>query len=232
MGGASLPSMTVRIFRAWTWTISLVAVEVICATGYAVLMSRLVAGWDCLATLRHAGKLRHYEVAVRNVEIEAFTRRHQCELGLCTPLLEPVGEAVDQAVPERLDRHDQAWAVRNRIKHRAVPFVCGRRFAPLLPLWPLPPWLLCSATYGDEFGCRLNKKIEGAHGSHVGAVGITADTIIRFPIVRAHDCSAGPIAGILLMSASDRRRPHQFERSSLSACSSYSAAMEFKVFVV
>ena len=74
--------MTVRIFRAWTWTISLVAVEVICATGYAALMSRLVAGWDCLAALRHAGKLRHYEVAVRNVEIEAFTRRHQCELGL------------------------------------------------------------------------------------------------------------------------------------------------------
>jgi hypothetical protein len=155
MGGASLPSMAAQIFGAWTWTISLVAVEVICATGYAALMSCLVAGWDCLATLRHAGKLRPYEIAVRNVEIEG----HQCELGLCASLLEPVGEAIDQAVPERFDRHDQARAVGNRIKHRAVPFVCGRRLAPLLPLWPLPPWLLCSATYGGGFGCSLNKKI-------------------------------------------------------------------------
>jgi hypothetical protein len=106
MGGASLPSMAAQIFGAWTWTISLVAVEVICATGYAALMSCLVAGWDCLATLRHAGKLRPYEIAVRNVEIEAFTRCHHRKFSLCTPLLEPVGEAIDQAVPERLDRHD------------------------------------------------------------------------------------------------------------------------------
>jgi hypothetical protein len=40
---------------------------------------------------------------------------------------------------------------------------------------------LCSATYGDEFGCRINKKSEGAHGSHAGAVGITADTIHQVP---------------------------------------------------
>src|SRR4051794_23298765 len=42
-------------------------------------------------------------------------------MGTCAPLLEPIGEAVDQAVPERLDR-DKAWAVGNRAKHRAVPF--------------------------------------------------------------------------------------------------------------
>src|SRR4051795_11748086 len=47
-----------------------------------------------------------YEIAVRNVEIEAFTRCHHRKFSLCTPLLEPVGEAIDQAVPERLDRHD------------------------------------------------------------------------------------------------------------------------------
>jgi hypothetical protein len=43
---------------------------------------------------------------------------------------------------------------------------------------------LCSATYGDEFGCSVNKKSEGAHGSRAGAVGITVDAIIRFPIIR------------------------------------------------
>src|SRR4051812_20139309 len=70
-----------------------------------------------------------------------------------------------------------------------VPFrsLRGRRFAPLLPLWPQPPWLLCSATYGDGFGCSINKKSEGVHGSPAGAVGLTAGTIIRLPIVRAHD---------------------------------------------
>ncbi|MGF7212660.1 hypothetical protein GGE65_007295 [Skermanella aerolata] len=120
---------------------------------------------------------------MRNVEIEAFTRRHQCEFSLYTPFLEPVGEAVDQAAPERLDRHDQSWASGKCVKHRAVPFVCGRRFAPLLPLWPLPPWLLCSATYGDEFGCSVNKKSGAAHGSHAGVAGTTVGTVIRFPIV-------------------------------------------------
>jgi hypothetical protein len=43
---------------------------------------------------------------------------------------------------------------------------------------------LCSATYGVEFGCSVNKKSEGAHGSHAGAVGSTTNTSIRFPIIR------------------------------------------------
>src|SRR3954452_12570830 len=47
MGGASLPSMAVWIFRPWT--ISLVVAEVICATVYAALTSRLVAGWAFIA---------------------------------------------------------------------------------------------------------------------------------------------------------------------------------------
>jgi hypothetical protein len=51
--------------------------------------------------------------------------------------------------------------------------------------------LLCSATYGDAFGCCGNKKSEGAHGSHAAATGITADTVIRLPISRSHDCRPG-----------------------------------------
>jgi len=31
---------------------------------------------------------------------------------------------------------------------------------------------------------RRQQKSEGAHGRHARAVGITADTIIRFPIIR------------------------------------------------
>ena len=88
MGGASLPSMTVRIFRPWT--ISLVAAELLSAAGYAALKACLVASGACIAAPRHASKLRPYEIAVCNVEIEAFTRCQQCELSLCTPLLEPV----------------------------------------------------------------------------------------------------------------------------------------------
>src|SRR3954464_1047275 len=120
MGGASLPSMTVRIFRPWT--ISLVAAELLSATSYAALKFCLFASQVCLAAPRRASKLRPYEIALRNVEIEAFTRCHHRELSLCTPLLEPVGEAVGQAAPQRLDRDDNAWAVGDRVKHRPVPF--------------------------------------------------------------------------------------------------------------
>src|SRR3954470_9163177 len=120
MGGASLPAMTVRIFRPWT--ISLVAAELLSAAGYAALKFCLFASQVCLAAPRRASKLRPCEIALRNVEVEAFTRCHHRELSLCTPLLEPVGEAVGQAAPERLDRDDNAWAVGDRVKHRAVPF--------------------------------------------------------------------------------------------------------------
>ena len=78
------------------------------AAGYAALKACLVASGACIAAPRHASKLRPYEIAVCNVEIEAFTRCQQCEFSLGTPRLEPVGEAVDQAVPKRLDGDENA----------------------------------------------------------------------------------------------------------------------------
>src|SRR5919112_2518933 len=120
MGGASLPAMTVRIFRPWT--ISLVAAELLSAAGYAALKICLVASGACIAAPRHASKLRPYEIAVCNVESEAFTWCHHRQFSLCTPFFEPGGEAVDQAAPERLDRDENAWAGGNRVKHRAVLF--------------------------------------------------------------------------------------------------------------
>ena len=119
-GGASLPSRAVRIFRPWT--ISLVAAELLSAAGYAALKTCLVASGACIAAPRHASKLRPYEIAVCNVESEAFTWCHHRQFSLCTPFFEPGGEAVDQAAPERLDRDENAWAGGNRVKHRAVPF--------------------------------------------------------------------------------------------------------------
>src|SRR3954447_22539636 len=119
-GGASLPSRAVRIFRPWT--ISLVAAELLSAAGYAPLKTCLVASGACIAAPRHASKLRPYEIAVCNVEIEAFTWCHHRQFSLCTPLLEPGGEAVGQAAPERLDGSDNAWDSGNRVKHRAAPF--------------------------------------------------------------------------------------------------------------
>jgi hypothetical protein len=80
------------------------------------LKACLGASQVCIAALRGVSECRPRAVAACDIKVETFTRRHQCEFSLCAPLLEPVGEAVDQAVPEHLDRDDKAWAGGNRVK--------------------------------------------------------------------------------------------------------------------
>ena len=109
------------------------------------------------------------------------------------------------AVPERLDRDDEAWAIGNRVKHRAVPFAEDGASLPCCHVGHSRHGYCAVQHMAMNLVAASTKKARVRMAVMPEPSASRPIPFIRFRVIRSHDCrrwhySAGLVADILLMT--------------------------------